>query len=334
MKKTLLLFITVAVSGGVVSAQKAILHTTDSIMLFNGNSALISAYNAAAAGDTIYLSGGSFNQPGTIDKKLLIFGAGHYPDSTNVTGRTVIQGTTTLGANADGFHLEGVEINGDLTFASNNAIDNVIVKYCKLNNVIINGTTNHSNNLSFIRDVINSLNLYNATNVLVSNSIIGCISNSYGNIISNNVYYSYVYVDYYNRYLLGGDNNIISNNIFVTAGYGVNGNGNRFYYNLFVDSNPNYGTSPTVSGNYVNVPKDSIFVNQIGSTFVYTNNYHLKKPATYVGTDNTQVGIYGGSFPYKDGGIPSNPHFQFQNIAPTTNNGFLKVQIKAAAQNE
>ena len=53
----------------------------------------------------------------------------------------------------------------------------------------------------------------------------------------------------------------------------------------------------------------------------------------YTGTDDSQIGIYGGVYyPYKEGAVPSNPHIQLQNIAPSTTNGLLNVQIKAVAQ--
>ncbi len=332
MKKTLFIAVAIALSI-TINAQKAALHSSTNVQLFTGVNAFINAYGVSASGDTIYLSGGSFAVPATINKKLLIFGAGHYPDYTLATGRTVLQNTLTLDENADGFHLEGIEINGDLIFTNDKDINNVTVKYCKINNVYIDGTTNPSTNLLFIRNVVNSFMLRNAISVLISNNIVGCISSSYGNTISNNIYLSRVYGGLYNQYLFGQDNNIIINNIFLETNYvGVSGNGNIFRNNLFVTSNPGYGTSPTVSGNYTGVLQADIFVNQSGTTFNYTHDYHLKNPGIYIGTDGTQVGIYGGTYPYKDGGVPSNPHIQLQNIAPTTNNGILNVEIKVSAQ--
>ncbi|HOU95281.1 MAG TPA: hypothetical protein PLN06_01465 [Bacteroidales bacterium] len=332
MKKTLFIAVAIALSI-TINAQKAALHSPTNVQLFTGVNAFINAYSASVSGDTIYLSGGSFAVPATIDKKLLIFGAGHYPDSTVVTGRTVLQSTLNLGENADGFHLEGIEINGDLIFTNDKDINNVTVKYCKINNVKIDGTTNPSTNLLFIRNVVNSFMLRNAIYVLISNNIIGSISESYGNTISNNIYLSSVYGGYGWYYLFGRDNNTIINNIFLeTYGTGVSGSGNIFRNNLFVTSTPEYGTSPTESGNYTGVLQADIFVNQTGQTFNYTHDYHLKNPGIYIGTDGTQVGIYGGTYPYKDGGVPSNPHIRFENIAPTTNNGILNVEIKVSAQ--
>jgi hypothetical protein len=57
---------------------------------FYSNNALVDAYTAAANGDTIYLPGGGFAPPGAFDKGIIIYGVGHYPDSTAATNKTVI----------------------------------------------------------------------------------------------------------------------------------------------------------------------------------------------------------------------------------------------------
>jgi hypothetical protein len=52
-----------------------------------------------------------------------------------------------------------------------------------------------------------------------------------------------------------------------------------------------------------------------------------------LGTDGTQVGIYGGALGYKPGAVPSNPHFSSATVAPTTNkDGKLNVNVKVIAQ--
>ena len=51
------------------------------------------------------------------------------------------------------------------------------------------------------------------------------------------------------------------------------------------------------------------------------------------GNDGTDVGIYGTSTPYKDGGIPFNPHIQSASIINSPDgSGNLRVNIKVAAQ--
>ena len=63
------------------NAQIIALHSASGVQIFKGNTALAIAYSAAQNGDTLYLSGNTFTPPATFNKQLMIFGAGHYPDS-------------------------------------------------------------------------------------------------------------------------------------------------------------------------------------------------------------------------------------------------------------
>ena len=337
MKKIVLIVASIAIAL-TSNAQKVALHSSSGIQHFEGVSAFQNAYTASVSGDTIYLPGGSFNMPATIDKRLTVYGAGHYPDSTQATVKTFINGNMTLAENADYFYLDGVDISGIINFAYNAAVDGVVITRCKFISSSIQGTrtTNPSNNLSFINNVITgSLDLSNGVNILVANNIIATgISGTQGNVISNNIFLTRLGNGYYEN--VRGDNNLISNNIFLLHGsYGMvyNSQGNQFYNNLLAFATPNYGTNPIKNSNYEDILPADVFVNQSGTTFDYTHDYHLQAPTTYVGTDATQVGIYGGTFPYKEGAVPPNPHIQEQTIAPTATNGQLNVHIKAAAQN-
>ena len=76
-------------------------------------------------------------------------------------------------------------------------------------------------------------------------------------------------------------------------------------------------------------------VNQSGGSFSYTHDYHLVSPTTYLGTDSTQVGIYGGIFPYKTAAVPLNPHISSQSIPMATDvNGMLNININVNAQDD
>jgi len=319
-----------------VHAQKVALHSGGNVSIFNGTTAIVSAYNQAVSGDTIYIPGGSFTAPTLVNKKLVIYGAGHYPDSTEVTGKSIWNGNLTLGADADNIHIEGIEVNGNFYFTTNAVIDNVTIAYCKINgNLDISGTfATPSNNLQFYGNVIlMNILLSNAENALLANNIIGLgVSSSDGNSFFNNIFLSKKTTGSYEHFA-NSDNNMICNNVFYTpSSYGESGNNNVFRNNLYTNTE-GLGTNPTVSGNYFNVVQSSIFVNVSSSGFSYTANYHLQFPATYFGTDGSEIGIYGGVyFPYKEGAVPSNPHLQMQNISPNTSNGLLNVQIKATAQ--
>jgi len=53
----------------------------------------------------------------------------------------------------------------------------------------------------------------------------------------------------------------------------------------------------------------------------------------YLGTDGTQVGIYGGSQPFKEKGTPSNPQVTKKNIGTQTDaDGNLQINMTIEAQ--
>ncbi len=321
-----------------VQAQYAMLHGTGGVQVFEGIAALSSAYDASAEGDTIYLSGGGFTAPATFNKSLIIFGVGHYADYTANKTKTIISGTVNLSENADNFRMEGVEIAGSIYFGTDEGIDNVLIRYCTIKDDInVRGTsgTNPSHNLAIVNCVVNrEILLDNAVNTVVNNSIvIDQIKNSYGNTIANNIL-MFNYTGVGSSYSIHGDNNICNNNIFLQSGSKcVTGTSNQIHNNLFVHASPSLGTSPVSSGNYTGIAHETIFVNQSGYAFSYEHDYNLDAPGTYPGVDGSQVGIYGGGFPYKEGAIPSNPHFESVDISSTTTpDGKLHIEIKATAQ--
>lgn len=334
MKKQTLLSLIIAIAITMtLNAQTIALHSSTGVQIFKGNTALVDAYTASQSGDTLYLSGHSFTPPNPFDKQLMIFGAGHYVDSTLATGKTFINGNVLLSENADQFYIEGVEITGGFEIANNHSVNYVTIKRCKINGLfrVPGNMSTPSTNLSLIGNVfVNAVYLYNAQNVILSNSIVqGNVAYNSGCLITNNI------ILFGPAYALHDiSNSQINNNIFIGTGLS-NGVGNTYTNNLIVDATPIYGTSPTAIGNYVGVAQADIFVNQTGNAFNYAHDYHLQSPASYLGTDGTEVGIYGGLFPYKEGAVPLNPHIQLKNIAPTTDaNGDLQIQIQVEAQND
>ena len=111
------------------SAQLVALHSTSGVTHYSGSSAFVNAENDALAGDTIYIPGGSFINT-TIKKRLTIYGAGHYPDSTTATGITYLSGNLLLDNDADGTHIEGVRVSGQLQMIGDTVSD-VTIMYTK-----------------------------------------------------------------------------------------------------------------------------------------------------------------------------------------------------------
>ncbi|MDD2411598.1 MAG: right-handed parallel beta-helix repeat-containing protein [Bacteroidales bacterium] len=320
--------------------QKVALHSNGVTTIFGGANPFTNAYNASSSGDTIYLPGGNLPYPTTIDKGLVIIGAGYHPDSTTTTLPTVLSGDLTISQNADNLWLEGIEITGGISFNTNHKIDSVTIRRCKFSTLTYagNGTTPCVDNVIRENVISGAVNLGNAASSMLSNNIIGGqISNASNIGISNNIFLSNPNsTAYYNIPFYIVNSCFISNNIiFRNYGGGAyvysNCNLNTFSNNIFTLV-PDAGTN-TFTGNYNSIDIATVFINQSGNAFDYNHDYHLVDPASYLGTDGSQVGIYGGMYPIKDGAVPQNPHFQFKNISTQTdNNGELNIQIQVEAQ--
>lgn len=304
--------------------------------IYVGNGALVSAYNAAVNGDVIYLPGGTFDVV-TFNKNITIYGAGAFPAATTTTGKTYLNGNITLGEDADNFYLEGVEISGSVNFGYNQSVNNVTIKRCVLtSDVNINGTSWNATNFALLESVvIGNLNFSNLQTGLVANNILQAfVRDSNGNLFTNNIF---LHSDcgYYGNYpLITGSNNTFQNNIYLRkCDNFVSGTGNKFQKNVFVINATAFGTTPTMTNNYMNVDNTTLFIDQTGNAANYDHNYHLVNPTAYLGTDATQVGIYGSTSPFKEQMIPENPHISVKNIGTSTNTaGELQIELKVEAQ--
>ncbi len=339
--KILLIFVSAIVGSKTYAQSIAALHSNGNVQHFLGANALVNAYTAAVNGDTIYLPGGSFAPPPNFDKGLTIYGAGHYSDSTQATNKTFIASTVTLNANADNFHMEGVEVIGDFTFTSNASVNQVTLRYCKINGSfqVLGNLTSPSNNIALLRNVfVGDVLLSNAYNVAVYNSILQShLTNSVGNLFYNCIFLfnggSYDWV-------INGEmvNNNLYNSVFyqspgIASPYS-NVTGNTFKYNILTTPTPYFGLGAVAENNYNGIAQGSIFVIQTGGAFDYAHNYHLQQPGTYPGSYGGELGLYGGYFPYKEGAVPSNPHIRQKTISSATDaNGNLNVNVTVAAQN-
>jgi hypothetical protein len=337
--KTLLSILAISLTFQAFAQQKVALHHNGITTIYTGANPFGDAYDAAQSGDTIYLPGGNLPFPGTIDKALVIFGAGHFPDATQATYRTVLNGNITINSNATNFHLEGVDVTGAVTFGNNQQVHNVVIKRCRLGAITYSGSgaTPCLNNQISENVIIGVLTLNNLRSSVVANNIIqDRISGGIEIGISNNIFLLNTWGTAYP--LNNVDNSFISNNIFMrSSSYAdyihTNCDLSTFTHNVFAN-NPGSGNN-TLVDNHLFTDVSTLFVNQSGTAFNYAHDYHLNNPTTYLGTDGTQVGIYGGLFPFKAGSVPINPHIQSKMIAPQTDvNGELQIQIQVEAQNE
>lgn len=331
----------VAMGFALHAQQVATLQSAGVTTVFNSTNPLIDAYNAAATGDTILLSGGGFAAPPNFAKGITVIGAGFSPDSTTATFSTLISGTINLNNGCDSLYMEGLEL-AVISMYYNQKADFVSFVRCKIAGVVLRGGSYArpvaASNFSFIQCVVEGTLDMNSTvnSLLASNIINGQLYNCQSNTIQNCIFL-YQAPAYYIAVLENSHNNTFNNNIFITSNVFIAdaSSSNFFQYNIFTNTTPTLGTTTIDINNYKSVPLDSIFVNQNGNAFSFTDNYHLKANAasTYIGFDNTQVGVYGGFMPLREGWVPMNPHINFKFIPSVTDNaGFLNIQVKVRAQ--
>lgn len=319
-------------------------HAQNLITVQNGNtpafySSLDSAILHSQNGDTIYLPGGTFPLNVSINKRLHIIGVGHNPDSTLATGKTQINGNLSLINEASNGSCIGVIISAQIISGAN--ISNYLVKRCHVSGGLSIEFTGI--NWSFIENIIQG-GIWNtnnpASNCFFFNNIINAFTSYAGNgftssVFKNNIFLYPGYCNYGCVAPIKADASIFENNIFISLSYTLSlVTNSALNNNLFVEHNP--GCSECWGSNNIETqPQSSIFVNQTGNSFSYDHDYHLQAtcPGKNAGKDGTDIGIYGGAFPWKEGSVPPNPHIQFQDVsAGTDQNGNLNVNIKVSAQ--
>lgn len=302
------------------------------------------AYAAAVDGDTIYIPGGTFAPPAAFNKRLAVYGAGHFPSATDVTQTTKISGNFNLADLADGSHLEGLLFQGTINYP-NESVNNLTFKRCYMSSNISAPSTsgNFSLKNNFFENVFQGdIDFNNLRSYLFDNNFVrGASYNLIMGMFRHNIflrktdhYGSTSWVIYY------ANSSTFNDNIFTCtqAYYGyqsiLNNGTCTWNNNVFALSSPTLGVDPIVSGNHYSQNIPDILTNYAYDTaFSYTYDYHLTTLGLgLVSFDGTQIGVYGGVNPFKAESIPVNPHFNSAVIQQNSNNGLLNVNIQVQAQ--
>jgi len=279
--------------------------------------------------------------PIKFEKQLVIYGAGHYPSATAATFLTKISGRLTLSQEASGFHLEGVNIIGDIYFDANESVNDVTIKRCHFSFLSVqgDGTTPAENN-TFLENVIYNMHTFaidNLSNSMFFNNIIeNRVGNARNLIFLNNLFLyssgSYSTITYANNCMFKNNTFLYESSQISTGAGASTWSNNMFCTNT---TTPTLGTDPVLVNNYF-VTRADVLVNQTDGTFDYTHDYHLQAGMglpTYPGDGGYETGIYGGFYPWKDASIPVNPHISSKTISPTSDtNGNIQVDINVHAQ--
>ena len=299
------------------STLMATLSHEGNITTYSGANAFSTAMSAAVDGDIITLSPGAFSAA-NINKAVTIRGAGGACDTWNEEAfnhATIINGNVYL-RTSEAVLVEDVYFNSYFYYASDT--DNSISKFvrCRFKTI-----TNSNNSLKlidaqFINCRINEdVYCHSGSNMNFTNCI---VANPYNNQNS--------YMDFLNCYISDNRSSLdIYNSNFKNSIFYYNNN----YYAPYLNSsnNASHNVSIRTRTDFFSNVQPSISNTSVTESFLL-DDYQLNDAAkaTYLGTDGTEIGIYGGVMPFK--ATPANPHISGMKVAQkTTESGNLKVEI-------
>lgn len=319
MKKSILTTLIVATAATLQAGKITVSNNVNSPGTYTS---LPTAIAAAAAGDTIYIAGSpTIYNSITINKKLTLIGAGYNPNkqlpyNTQLDAITIAR---TASADPSGTKIMGINYSyiSASGFAATHLLSNITITRCNGGGISFSNYVSSAliyNNI--IASYVQVSNPYSTYTVNICNNIFksGATSNTYGNINSQYNFFNNLVIyaspssgsAFVNSYYMNVYNNII---------YGVNPipTSVSTVANSIFSNNLTFGGSTntfsiatsggTISGTGNLEGVDPLFVNSPSFTFTYTADYHLSNnsPALTGGTAGSQIGIYGGPYPFPAG---------------------------------
>lgn len=334
----------------------ATLNHNDTISVYYGIDALSSAYSAAVNGDVITLSSGGFSAPSKIAKIITIRGAGMETDSVNKVAPTILTGDFHVyspQATSSTWHLtiEGIHHDGKIYYGYRGGtydyfdLTNAQFIKCRLNEFVCSSTvTNYISvdieGVKFIQCKIKNITaLGNAT-------FLNCYVGAPGCAYTGSTTYKMSY-ECFNCVVYGSLHpSHVNNSLFVNSVL-IGGNPldkTNMAYNCIGVYTAN---SDTVNHVFSNLPDNlsNVCYRKVGEVFDTktfdangTDNYSdadtyqlLESIRTkHLGTDGTEIGMYGGALPYTP--LSALPRIKKFNVAPQSDGeGKLKVEIEVSA---
>lgn len=318
--KRIIFAICTLLCANVLSAQEqlAVLRHNDSTSVFYGQTAFVQAYTAAANGDIITLSDGTFTTPSNIQKGITVRGNGAVADTARKSFGTYFRNRFYLD------QLYGLQFSAEGIY-----FDEFYARY--------------SYNIKLTRCYIDNFSFQDggvqATNCIIRNNIYG--TSSRNNTYINCVLLGSSYLPYYatcnNCIILGiGDNagGVYGpyNNCIIMR----NGTSNDTILYGIINNSVLIGftgvSHSAASGNVV-MSRSDVFENWVGASLIDLEKYVLKSSVSdsIQGIDGTEVGIFGGFMPFD--WRPSYNIFKRFNVANrTTADGKLSVDIEVISE--
>lgn len=313
------------------------------ISTYYGFDALGNAYNAATDGDVITLSKGTFRSVQYIHKSIAIRGAGCFNISEDNIESTIIVGDIYI--TGEKLNIEGVFFNDDVYLSS-------ATEHWTMNNSKISSCFFKSHCLNY------------STYPSYSNIFTYCYFSDLANLSGDNTFISCVarFSNSFKNTGVGGDNCIYNFNNCIICPYGKGTNEHSCNYStfrncIFLKNNdiayntidPSYGATAyncisvgnedffseqiITTNKTVDLPLSSIFKTYDGSAISLDQRFELTDSAAtvFLGGDGTQVGIYGGVFPFNpDLSYPVISKFEVSNKTDADGKIRISVEVKSA----
>ena len=297
--------------------QLATLKHNGNISVYYGANAFVEAYNAAANGDIITLSDGMFNAI-TITKEITLRGNGAQPDSVRGTQGTYFLSQIqirNLGDTAS-FEAEGIFFQD---FFVSSSYDIKLTNCCMVN-IYAEGCGLQARNC-----IIQSGLTYSGSNTHPHN-FTNCVLCPNG----NGQYRLPLHSILTNCIIKGPDNfpnsntSLFNNCIIIYSGNNYRNMGQTCNNSILCNWNNLPGTTN------VAMEVSDVFETWDGNTFSFDpNTYKLKANVanSVLGNDGTQVGIFGGDFPFSF--TPSYSVIKRLDVPNRTDeNGMLNIDVE------
>lgn len=286
-----------------VSAQHQIatLKHNDSISVYYGSNAFVQAHATAVEGDIITLSSGLFTPPDTLNKAITIRGAGFTTDTLTGKEPTVINTTVRMRVPGNDQHhltLEGIRFSDDLECRETTSHAEFLRCYFKEIDFARSYSTDSITHSTFINCIIRDGSyIYNSN--IVNCAVVHSSTMKYNTFRNCVAFTSSVSVsvsdNLWQNCVLYISATATQSSITCYNCIGINTNTN--VSDLF--SSPVQNNCQNAGSSFSNIFKTFTYSGSSSELYV-DETFELTDSVSslYLGSDGTQVGMHGGSFPF------------------------------------
>ena len=344
MKKLFLSLIAAAIGTLGMYAQTNLVATLShgsNIQEFYGPSALSEAYTAAENGDVITLSPGTFNSI-TLEKAITVRGSGMCETEDGAVEPTYLIGGSTINVpseTANFLTLENLQFNSVLNIYGDNLSAATFAKCYFAKNVYCLGCNALFMSCFFSSPLFsNAYEIIGSASVIRKNTVVTCRNSVVKGISCHGQNYANYATLELDNCVYGGNNAGPLNETTLKNCIILNISSKEFDFpesstvikcvaiNKYPDSQ--IFNSHSDGGNVIADGFEAVFQTLREFDFGREERFLLTEEAAakYLGSDGTQVGIYGGYMPYDP--TPASPHVKKFSVKNTTEDGKLRVSLE------